>query len=114
MQINPHMELDGFHADIVFTRGDSQSITIHSQSLDFSDGDKLELTIRYSPKRKEVLLHKSISLAEDPAVFIFRPVDTNDLSFGKYVYDIQWTKSDGTVTTLIKPSVFCLSEEVTY
>jgi hypothetical protein len=42
------------------------------------------------------------------------PEDTKDLRFGQYVYDVQWTQSNGTIITLVKPSKFIIEHEVTY
>lgn len=43
---------------------------------------------------------------------ILDPADTKPLSFGKYVYDIQLTKSTGEVDTFITKGTMKLTEEV--
>ena len=48
------------------------------------------------------------------AVIALHPEDTASMAFGDYVYDIQLTRAVGTVTTLVTPSRFRLTEEVTY
>ena len=58
---------------------------------------------------------------KSPTVFIdgkaivnLESADTANLKFKTYVYDIQWTKADNSVTTLIPASKFVVTEEVTY
>lgn len=46
--------------------------------------------------------------------FHILPTDTNDLTFGKYIYDVQLTTNDGDIYTVIEPTVFELMKEVTY
>ena len=42
------------------------------------------------------------------------PIDTKNLRFKTYVYDIQWIKLDDSVVTIVPPSKFTILEEVTY
>ena len=42
------------------------------------------------------------------------PEETSSLEYGTYFYDVQLRKGDGTVATVITPSPFILSEEVTF
>ena len=48
----------------------------------------------------------------DTLTLTLLPEDTKDLSFGKYVYDIQLTKADGTVDTFITKATIKITEEV--
>ena len=63
----------------------------------------------------DISLQKIIAVFPNgEAVIPIYPEDTEPLEFGSYVYDIQVTRANGTVTTLIVPSAFKLTEEVTY
>ena len=60
-------------------------------------------------------MKKIITEFDDGTALInINPEDTNDLSYVSYVYDIQLTKQDGTVKTIILPSKLTITGEVTY
>lgn len=42
------------------------------------------------------------------------PEETSALDYGSYCYDVQLKKEDGTVSTVIPPAQFILTEEVTF
>ena len=79
-------------------------------------------SIRFAVKHKSMLGDKSdytdidplinIQIPTDTLILTIEPEDTKDLGFGKYVYDVEITFSDGTVDTFITASPFILSEEV--
>lgn len=48
----------------------------------------------------------------DTMKLVLDPADTKNLSFGKYVYDVQLTKSTGEVDTFITKGMLKLTEEV--
>ena len=48
----------------------------------------------------------------DSLMLQLEPADTKQLPFGKYVYDIELTKADGTVDTFITEATLILSPEV--
>lgn len=99
--------------DIYMTRGDSESIGVKLNGYTLIAGDKVELTVRRSIGSREVI-HKTVTEFSDNSVIIpIMPDDTERLSFGKYVYDIQLTYG-GSVKTIVTPSVFEIGEEVTY
>lgn len=98
---------------LAMTRGDSESIQVTCSEL-FHPGDEIILTVRQSPE-DPIVLQKTVTEFPGGEAFIgIDPQDTAGLDFGDYVYDIQWTRADGTVTTVIEPSRFRLKEEVTY
>lgn len=101
--------------NISMTRGDSESIRVSLSNSTFSPGDKVELTVRREPTHPTKLIHKTVTEFEDgKAVIRIQPEDTGAIPFGSYVYDIQLTRADGTVYTIIKPSTFSVLTEVTY
>ena len=105
--------------NIKMTRGDSESITVKrfrdGSSVPFETGDTVTLTVREDAE-SEIQLQKTVTEFDESgwAAIPIRPEDTAGLDFGSYVYDIQLTEADGTVTTLVTVARFTLSEEVTY
>lgn len=61
-------------------------------------------------KTQVPLLVKDIPI--DTMRLTLNPEDTKDFDFGKYVYDIQLTKEDGTVDTFITKTTIKITEEV--
>lgn len=103
--------------DLAMTRGDTESITVTCTAAPFSAGDTLTMTIRADDVNGAIVFQKSITEFEvdGSAIIPILPTDTEGLEMdGDYVYDIQIVRSDGTVTTIIKPSKFEIEEEVTY
>lgn len=101
--------------DIIMTRGDSESITVAVINRPLVDGDIIELTVRKCPEAKAKEIYKKVDTFDDgKAVIEIAPEDTEKMCFGDYVYDVQLTMADGTVTTIIKPSAFVIGKEVTY
>ena len=101
--------------NITMTRGDSESITVICEERPFAEGDKITMTVKETEYKKEILFHKNVTEFEDgKAVIEIAPEDTKNLYFAAYVYDIQLTGADGTVTTIIKPAIFELMKEVTH
>lgn len=102
---------------IKLTRGDTArfSIVILNEISDsaysISDNDQLTLTVKKKVKDEDVLMQKTIT---GSTLFHINPEDTSSLSFGKYVYDVQLTTSDGDVYTIVGPTTFELLAEVTY
>ena len=100
--------------NISMTRGDSESVTV-TCSVPFDTGDTVYLTVREDVE-SPIAMQKIVDTfgGDGQAVIGIEPADTEGLDFGDYVYDIQLTRADGTVTTLVKVSKFTLEEEVTY
>ena len=113
----------GGKVNLSMTRGDSESITVRcyertdggeSVFLPIEDGDTVYLTVRPDAEG-EIALQKVIEdFPGGEAVIPFAPEDTSGLDFGDYVYDVQLTLANDTVTTLILPSRFSITQEVTY
>lgn len=63
-------------------------------------------SMRFAMAKKyggEVLVNKNIPI--DTKVLQLDPEDTKDLPFAKYVYDIQYTDSEGHVSTIISATI---------
>lgn len=114
------MKIDQSSYNITFRRGDSDTLTVRLRDSSFLSGDIVTLTVRDGAEG-DILLQKNVSEfdEEGAAVFVFEPSDTDGLDFGKYVYDIQFTRG-GEVVHIIPPKsesklpAFRLTEEATY
>lgn len=102
--------------DIQLTRGDTARLnveitnTLNNNIYQLNEDDELILTVKKNTTRKESLIQKkSVS-----GGFYFAPEDTAELSYGKYVYDVQLTTHSGDVYTVIEPSIFEVMPEVTF
>ncbi len=105
--------------NISMIRGDTEHITVKlaedGESVPFEEGDILYFTVKYNTSQEEKLLQKVITEFEDgEAIIEIAPDDTKELPFRTYIYDMQLTRKDGTVTTIIPPSRFTIKGEVTY
>lgn len=108
--------------NLSMTRGDTEFLTIgHYQSLEgvetlkpFVTGDTVTMTIREYVGAPTIALEKvSTDFIDGNARFEFDPIDTKDLQFEKYVYDVEVKKADQSITTILKPSIFEITGEVT-
>ena len=107
--------------NIAMTRGDTERLTIRCRVKDdntpvpFAEGDAVYMTVRESVD-SAVEFQKLVTEfgPEGEAEIVIDHEDTEGMAFGDYVYDVQVTRESGVVTTLIKPSKFTLTEEVTY
>lgn len=108
------MELYGTdNKNIRMTRGDSELISVNGLSLEL--GDIIYLTVKEHQNTSSIAFQKKVTeFTNGNALITILPEDTKKLQFRKYVYDIQLTKSDGMVTTIIKPHDFVIEGEVTY
>lgn len=100
---------------ITLTRGDSFAATI---IIVDSEGKS------YIPDKKDVIRFAMKSDYDDDAPLLIKnipvntlilsidPDDTKNLEFGKYVYDIELTKSTGEVDTFITKATLKITEEV--
>lgn len=101
------------NTNLRMTRGDSESFSITFHGYTPQPGDLVEFTVRRFIS-SDVILYKKVTKFEgNKAIIKIMPEDTEKLSFGDYVYDIQLTFS-GAVKTIIKPSKFTIESEVTY
>lgn len=101
--------------NISLIRGDSGVFTItitdtNDTPVELTDGDVLTFTLRRAARNPAIILQKIIAGGE----LDIKPADTEGLTFGAYVYDIELKRADGYVDTVIPPHEFLLMEEVTY
>lgn len=102
---------------ISLTRGDSARLDIvimlddDHERYQMKESDYLYFTVRTSTKNPVKAIFKTSSGISRITLL---PTDTEFLSCGKYVYDIQLITGEGDVYTIIPPSVFELMPEVTW
>lgn len=101
--------------DIRLTRGDTLHLEVEiinqdGEPYELEEGDKLEFTLKKNTATEEVLIKKEILEKK----FTISHEESQKLSYGLYVYDVQLTQANGDVTTIIKPSTFDVTEEVNF
>lgn len=101
--------------NISMIRGDSAAFSIGvsdtaGNDVALTDGDVLTFTLRRTPRSPTIVLQKTIT----DGTLTINPSDTEGLTFGAYIYDIELKRADGYVDTIIPPHEFLLLEEVTY
>ena len=101
--------------DISITRGDTLNLEIkltdqNGDDYVLQEGDELVFTLKKDVYTQEILLQKNISRNR----LTITHIETQTMKYGKYVYDVQLTQSNGDVTTVIKPSKFIITEEVNF
>ena len=112
------MKIQG--TNISMTRGDSEAIKVTVKDtlgniIPLITGDTIYFTVRENILSTTKIIEKIITDFDDGKALInINPQDTNDLRFASYVYDIQLTKENGTVKTIIPPSQLRITGEVTY
>lgn len=78
-------------------------------------GDTVYFTVKKSTTATTKILQKTItSFTNGEAVITLAAADTSTLQVGSYVYDIQINFVSGDVKTIVEPSEFELTGEVTY
>lgn len=102
--------------EIRITRGDTGKIDIdiaNSEGEPYvrDQGDVVLFTVKAAPTDLQYVIQKTI---DEDNTFTIEPEDTAKLNYGVYFYDVQITRADGSVCTIITPSQFIIEEEVTW
>ena len=111
------MEIQGTNISMI--RGDSASIIVKCQKnnidVPFVDGDIIYLTVKESVYTETKLLQKVVTdFTDGQAIIYINPEDTKSIKYGRKIYDVQLTRKDGRVSTIVPPSEFNILGEVTY
>ena len=112
------MKIQGTNLSMI--RGDSEAIKVSCRDESGADvplveGDIVYFTVKKSTYTEEKTLQKIVTeFTEGVALISIFPEDTRELKTGSYYYDIQLTRANGQVKTIIPPSKFTINEEVTY
>jgi hypothetical protein len=106
--------------NIEMTRGDSETIQITFKNggaiVPFAAGDTVCFSVKESVNTNQYIFQVKCTIfeADGSAIIQIKPSDTKNCKFKTYKYDIQLTKADGTVTTIIEPHEFRVGEEITH
>jgi len=99
---------------IHLTRGDTLRVTVNitqdGEAYVPVEGDSVRFALKRDLDDPNPLILRDIPI--DTLQLILVPEDTKPLDFGKYWYDVELTKNDGTVDTFIGPERFYITEEV--
>lgn len=103
-------------ASLSVTRGDTLPIVINItnnyEPYELEEGDILTFTVKETTNLNDaVLIQKTMDATTGPYCEL-TPQDTN-IPYGKYKYDVELAQANGRVFTIIKPSQFTVTEEVT-
>lgn len=109
--------------DLGMTRGDTENLTVTMTTRQGCDdrpflASEAKLTVRNTREGSILFQIDATSISDGVVVFDFPASLTEEMSAGKYVYDVQATTADGVVKTplggLSKPCYFTLWQDVTY
>ena len=106
--------------DITIVRGDSGSILVGMYTEDdvlipFVAGNTVYFTVKTDVNTATKIFQKSVTtFSGGLATINILPADTKTTPLGRYVYDVQLTKSATDITTIVTPSPFIIVGEVTY
>lgn len=107
--------------NIEMIRGDNESIKVTFRNNDgviipLSIGDTIYFSVKENVYDSQYAFQiKCTEFEEDGSAIIkIRPTDTKNCKFKTYKYDIQLTRADGSVTTIISPHEFKVGEEITH
>lgn len=110
-------DIDG--TAITMTRGDTVRIKITILNSDGTEyipdsTDKIRFAMKKNYTDSECVIKKEIPI--NTLELVIEPEDTKGLDYGvnkgKYKYDIELTKADGTIDTFIPRADFIILEEV--
>ena len=102
---------------IHLTRGDTARISVSitndvtGNEYEMNESTTLTLTIKKREIDPQPLVKKVLTGSTS---FHLLPSDTKNLSFGKYIYDVELVTESGDVYTIIEPSTFEILKEVTW
>ena len=105
--------------NLTMIRGDSEKISVSCTKDGILEplvsGDKIYFTVKNTVYETNKIFQKIITnFVDGKANIEIEPLDTKNLKFIIYKYDVQLTRADGTVITIIPASDFTINPEVTY
>jgi len=100
---------------IRMTRGDTLRAIINAETPSGSlyipeAGDTVRFAMKKDWDSDTVILTKSVPI--DTMMLVLEPEDTEDLDYGRYVFDVQLTYDNGDVDTFIPRGVLIITQEV--
>ena len=101
---------------IKLTRGDTARLTVPIENdctgepYTVQPDDTLTLSVKRSVSDKTYVMQKFVKGSND---FHIEPKDTQKIACGRYVYDVELNTADGDTYTVVDPTPFELTSEVT-
>lgn len=98
---------------IYLTRGDSATFDVtiwNGGSIYDYSNDTVKMTVKRSLADRNPVIQKTVNAL---GKIVLEPKDTKDLPAGDYYYDLELTKEDGTIDTVIIPTIFTIGPDVT-
>jgi hypothetical protein len=109
--------------NIRLTRGDSATLLLsitdkNKLPFELCDRDFVYFTVKHTDVSQTTAFQKKLSIEEydtdtKQLKIQIDPADTDGLSCKPYKYDIELKLADGTVNTIIEPSSFIITPEIT-
>ena len=100
--------------NITLTRGDTLKVKVdlyeNNEAYTPEAGDVIRFAMKKQYSDANPILN--ITIPNATQILTIEPNDTKTLEFGEYKYDIEITKTDGTVDTFIAEAVFTIAPEV--
>jgi phage gp45-like len=99
--------------NLKMTRGDTANISV--EGLTLVAGDEVKFTVKENVHATTKIIEKTVvNFNNGNGIISIEPDDTKSLNYKNYIYDIQVTRADGTVYTVVKPHEFKIESEVTF
>ena len=100
--------------NISLTRGDTAYFDLYIKDHNFQVGDIIELSVKKNLKDTEHLFKKvaEVPIEVEKITLKVEPIDTASATFAEYFYDIQLTRANGDVNTIIPVHKFTITKEV--
>lgn len=100
---------------ITLTRGDTAILRLDiidekGIPYEIQNGDVVIFTLKRNVMERDVVFQKTMVNGK----ITINPKDTSSLEYGSYFYDVELTKENGFVATVIPPSKLIIAEEVTW
>jgi len=102
---------------IFIIRGDTRYFTIKlinplTPTTEYvpQTGDVVTFTVKRNTDVSDIIFQKNFTDRE----LKIEPTDTKYLPYGSYVYDVQITFANGDINTVIPPSLFSVTGEVSF
>ena len=112
--------------DVYMRKGDTEAVNVNvtgvdGEKVDLVDGDIIHLTIKLRDSDTNKILQKSVTeFVNGEALITIYPEDTKELDIRSYVYDIQLTRGNRYIKTIVPPLAtdplpkWVIRPEVTY
>lgn len=92
---------------IYLTKGDTAYLTVELEDNDeFQVGDSVAFNVKATLKNSiEYVIHKETTIQEKSNILEIKiePEDTAEMKYGLYFYDVQLTRANGDIFTIITP-----------